>query len=93
VRYLNTFRDALDDIRHELVDHFKTLPCKEWRIVVVAAELTDHKQRLGKEILAFCRETEKSIKLRFHPIYQFLYLTSPLVKLSCKKKRERIFLD
>jgi hypothetical protein len=51
--YLNTIGDALDDIRHELVGLRDALPCKEGCIVVVAAELTDHEQRLGKELLAF----------------------------------------
>jgi len=51
--YLNTVGDALDDIRHELVGLRDALPCKEGRIVVVAAKLTDHEQRLGKELLAF----------------------------------------
>jgi len=51
--YLNTVGDALDDIRHELVGLRNALPCKEGCIVVVATELTDHKQRLGKELLAF----------------------------------------
>lgn len=53
--YLDTVRDALDDIRHELVGLWDAHAGKEGRVVVVAAKLTDHKQCLGKEFLACCK--------------------------------------
>jgi hypothetical protein len=67
--YLDTIGDALDDIRHELVGLREALPCEEGRVVVVAAELADHEERVGVELLALLCKKIPNVQLQV-PLFE-----------------------